>query len=59
MMRSVLLTSALTGLFCALFAGVVDLISLTLDLWQVMLLGAVSGSCGSLIAQLVLGRQRG
>ena len=58
MMRTVLLTSVVTGLFCSAFAGLVDVITDALSLWQVMILGAVSGFCGSLIAQIVLRGRR-
>jgi hypothetical protein len=55
-MNPVLLTAALTGLFCAMFAGLVDIVTDALAMWQVMILGAVSGFCGSLFAQFALRR---
>ena len=58
-MRAVLLTSLMTGGFCALFAGVVDAVTDALTVWQVMMLGGISGLSGSLIAQLILGRSKG
>ncbi len=57
-MQQVILTSVLTGLFCAGFAGVIDAITDALTMWQVIGLGAVSGLCGSLVSQLVLGRHK-
>jgi len=59
MMRSVLLTSGLTGTFCALFALGVDAVTDALSMWQVMCLGGISGATGSLIAQIVTGKHRG
>ena len=55
-MNPILVTAALTGAFCALFAGLVDAVTDALALWQVMILGAVSGFCGSLFAKLCLRR---
>ena len=53
----VLLTSLMTGLFCACFAAVVDAVTDALSMWQVIVLGGISGTMGSLVAQLVLGRR--
>ena len=52
------MTSGLTALFCAAFAGVVDALTMALSAGQVVALGAVSGGLGSLFAQLVLRRER-
>lgn len=57
-MRTLLVTSAMTGGFCAVFAGIVDAITDALSMWQVIGLGGLSGFCGSLLAQLVLKRGR-
>lgn len=57
MMRKILTTSALTGVFCAIFAGGVDAVTDALNMWQVMILGGISGATGSLIAQYVTRRQ--
>ena len=56
MMRSILITSLMTGGFCAVFAGIVDAVTDALTMWQVIILGAISGASGSLIAQLVTRR---
>ena len=55
-MRSILATSLLTGCFCGVFAGVVDAVTDALTMWQVVILGAISGGTGSLIAQFVTKR---
>ena len=55
-MRPILLTSATTGLFCAIFAGGVDAVTDALSLWQVMSLGAISGALGSFVAQMAVKR---
>ena len=57
-MRVILMTSLMTGGFCAVFAGVVDAITDALTMWQVIGLGALSGTLVSLFAQLVLRRGR-
>jgi RsiW-degrading membrane proteinase PrsW (M82 family) len=56
MTRTVLLTAALTGTFCALFALVVEAMTDIFRLWQLILASFVSGSLGSLFAQTALGR---
>jgi hypothetical protein len=58
MLRTVLLTAALTGAFCSVFAVAVDLITDLFALWQLMLVSFVSGALGSLFAQTVMGRTR-
>ncbi len=56
-MRQIALTSILTGCFCAVFAGGVDAVTDALTMWQVIGFGAVSGTLGSLVSQLVLRRK--
>lgn len=56
MVRQVLLTAALTGVFCAVFAVFIDWITDTLMRNQVIAISFVSGSLGSLFAQTVLSR---
>ena len=56
MLRPMLASAALTGLFCAVFAAGVDMVTDALTLGQVMIAGAVSGFLGSLFGQTVLGR---
>ena len=58
-MRTILATSLLTGGFCAVFAGIVDVVTGALTMVEVMVLGAVSGASGSLLAQIVTGRRKG
>ena len=52
-MNKILITSVLTGSFCAIFAGIVDAVTDALTMWQVVILGGISGAMGSLIAQFV------
>ncbi len=59
MARSILMTAALTGTFCAGFAVFIDWATDMLAQNQVILISFVSGSLGSLFAQTVLGRWRG
>ena len=54
----VLLTSVMTGVFCAGFAVVVDLITNALEMWMVIAVAFASGFTGSLLAQLLLKRER-
>ena len=54
----VLLTSVMTGVFCAVCAIVVDLITNALEMWMVIAVAFVSGFTGSLLAQLLLKRER-
>ena len=58
MLRPMLASAALTGLFCAIFAAGVDAITDALTLGQVMVAGAISGFLGSLFGQTVLRRIR-
>ena len=53
-----LTTSLLTGVFCALFAVVIDLVTDALSMSVVIGLAFVSGFLGSLFAQVVLGKGR-
>jgi len=50
-----LLAALLTGVFCASLAFVVDIITDALAAWQVVAIAAVSGFCGSLFGNTVLG----
>lgn len=47
-----------TGVFCACFAFVVDLITDALAVWQVVGLAAVSGFLGSLFGNTVIGGRK-
>lgn len=54
-----LLAALATGVFCAGFAFVVDLITDALAMWQVIGLAAMSGFCGSLFGNtLIFGRRK-
>ncbi|MEL6915038.1 MAG: hypothetical protein AAFP13_11100 [Pseudomonadota bacterium] len=53
-----LLAAIATGVFCAGFAFVVDTITDALAAWQVVSLAAVSGFCGSLFGNSLLGMRR-
>jgi len=59
MTRPVLVLGAAltTGLFCAIFALGVDLLTDALDIWQVAVAGGVSGVLGSVFAALVWRRK--
>lgn len=54
MMRPVLLTALLTGLFCAGFASFIDWATDMLEAGQIIAISFVSGFLGSLFAQTVL-----
>ena len=56
MLRPMLASAALTGLFCAIFAAGVDLVTEALSLFHVMMAGAVSGFLGSLFGQSMMKR---
>lgn len=56
MIRPILLTAVLTGVFCAGFAVFVDWATDMLAQGQVVTISFVSGFLGSLFAQTVLGR---
>lgn len=53
-----LTTSVLTGVFCAGFALVIDLVTDALPMMLVIAMAFASGFLGSLFAQLVLGRNK-
>ena len=59
MIRPILVSALLTGLFCAVFAVGVDWLTDMLRRGQVIAVSFVSGFCGSLFASTVLGRWRG
>lgn len=56
MLRTILLTAVLTGVFCAVFAVGIDWLTDMLERNQVVGISFVSGFLGSLFAQTVLGR---
>ena len=58
MIRQVLLTAALTGVFCSGFAAFIDWATDMLMRNQILLISFASGFLGSLFAQTVLGRWR-
>ena len=58
MIRTVVMTAVLTGVFCAGFAVGVDLLTDMLQRQQVIVVSFFSGFMGSLFAQTVLGRWR-
>ena len=58
MIRSILLTAVLTGVFCAVFAVGIDWLTDMLEAGQVVAISFTSGFLGSLFAQTVLGRWR-
>ena len=57
-MSAALVTSVLTGVFCAVFAVVVNAVPEALSLWAVIGVAFASGFCGSLFAQFVLRRTK-
>ena len=58
MAKTIAITSVLTGLFCAVFAFVVETVTELFGLWQLLLVSFISGSLGSLFAQTVVGHWR-
>ena len=58
MVRTVVMTAVLTGVFCAGFAVGVDWLTDMLQRQQVIVVSFFSGFMGSLFAQTVLGRWR-
>ncbi|NRB00265.1 MAG: hypothetical protein HRU32_10650 [Rhodobacteraceae bacterium] len=58
MIRTVVMTAVLTGVFCAGFAVGVDWLTDMLQRQQVIVVSFFSGFMGSLFAQTVLGRWR-
>ena len=59
MIRVVLVSAVLTGVFCAGFAVFIDWATDMLQRNQVIVVSFISGFLGSLFAQTVLGRWRG
>jgi uncharacterized membrane protein len=57
MLRGVIFPAALTGVFCAVFAFGVDMLTNMLAQGQVVMVSFVSGFLGSLFAKLVLRRK--
>lgn len=53
---AIFVTSAVTGVFCAIFAVIVDVVTDALELWMVVVLAFVSGFLGSLCAQFLMKR---
>ena len=58
MIRPVLLSAVLTGVFCAVFAVFIDWATDMLEQNQVIAVSFVSGFLGSIFAQTVLSRWR-
>ncbi len=56
MLRPILISAALTGLFCSGFTVLVDIATDMLMRQQLLLISFASGFLGSLFAQTVLGR---
>ncbi len=59
MIRPILLTAVLTGIFCSAFAVFIDYATDMLMRNQVIGISFASGFLGSVFAQTVLGRWRG
>ena len=59
MIRQVVMTAALTGVFCSGFAVFIDWATDMLKQNQIILISFASGFLGSLFAQTVLGKLRG
>ncbi len=55
-MNLMLLPALMTGVFCAIFATLVGLITEALTMWMVFGISFVSGFLGSLFAQWVTGK---
>jgi hypothetical protein len=58
MVRPILLSAVLTGLFCSGFAVIIDLATDMLERQQLIFVSFASGFLGSLFAQTVLSRWR-
>jgi hypothetical protein len=56
MIRPILLTAVLTGVFCSFFAVLIDRATDMLMQNQIILISFISGFLGSIFAQTVLGR---
>ena len=59
MIKSLLVSAGLTGVFCAGFAGVIDLSTNMLETQSVIMLAFISGFLGSIFSQTVLRNWRG
>lgn len=55
-MKLLILPAIMTGVFCAVFATLVGLITEALTMWMVLGVSFVSGFLGSLFAQWVTGK---
>lgn len=53
MLKTLLVTATMTGLFCAGFSVVVSLVAVQLSMGAVIAVSFVSGFLGSTVAQLV------
>jgi len=58
MLKVVLTSAVLTGVFCAGFATIIDLATDMLERQQVVLISFLSGFFGSIFAQIVLRKWR-
>ncbi len=58
MIRPILLSAVLTGVFCGAFALAIDVVTDMLDRTNVLLVSFASGFLGSLFAQTVMGKWR-
>lgn len=56
MVRPILISAVLTGVFCSGFAVIIDLVTDMLERQQLILVSFASGFLGSLFAQTVPGR---
>jgi len=54
MLRTILLSALLTGIFCAIFAVGIDWLTDMLQRGQVIAVSFISGFCGSLFASTML-----
>ena len=59
MFRTLLIPAVLTGVFCAGFAGLIDITTDMLDRGYVVGFAFVSGFLGSVFARAVLGKRKG
>lgn len=56
-MKLLILPAVLTGVFCAIFATAVDLVTDVLNMWMFLVVSFVSGFLGNLFAQIVTGKR--
>lgn len=54
MVKSVFMSAAMTGAFCALFAVIINAAASMLERDQIVLLSFLSGFLGSLVAQAIM-----